>query len=206
MSTLVGGVDVSRETIERLKVIEQLTLKWNKSINLVAKNTLRDLWNRHIVDSAQLYAYAPDGFSRWVDLGSGGGFPALIVAAMAVELDPVAEFTLVESDARKSQFLRNAVRECGLNARVLVNRIEKVPPLASDVITARALAPLSDLLSFCVMHGRDDVTAIFPKGRRYREEIEGARKNFRFDVVAHESLTDKEARILVVRNILREPS
>lgn len=198
------GLDVSRETLDRLRCIEGLVQKWNRTINLISKNTVDQIWQRHICDSIQIYRYAPPDFKTWLDIGSGGGFPGLIVAAVAPEKNPSAKVTLMESDARKVAFLRTAIRECDLSAAVIENRIETAPPQSADVVSARALGPLKSLLSYALRHGHTQTTCIFPKGQRFQEEITTARQDFRFDVVAHQSITDKDARILVVRNISRE--
>ena len=124
----IAGINVSRETMDRLESFAALAKKWNPSINLVARSTLADLWDRHIVDSAQVYRFAPQNAVHWVDIGSGGGFPGIVVAAMAKELSPNTKFTLIESDQRKSTFLRTAARELDLKLTVLADRIEHAPP------------------------------------------------------------------------------
>ena len=200
---LVGTLDVSRETLEKLERFSDLVGKWSKSINLVGKSTVSDSWNRHIIDSAQLFMLAPAQFKTWLDIGSGGGLPGIVIAILAEQLNPNARITLVESDQRKAQFLRTARRTFGLDIEIFAERIEEIPPLASDIVSARALGDLSQLLSFACKHGSASGVALFPKGRRYSEEIRSARNDWSFDVVARASMTDNEAKVLVVREIKR---
>jgi 16S rRNA (guanine527-N7)-methyltransferase len=197
------GLDVSRETSDALHTYESLVRKWNPAINLVSKATLTDFWARHIVDSAQVFALCPDGAQKWADFGSGAGLPGLVVAILARELKPELRVTLVESDLRKATFLRQAAQQLGLEALTLSERIESVPPLNADVISARALAALPDLLKFAEPHLAVDGLALFPKGARYESEIAEARKEWSFDVVPQQSVSDSEAAILVIRNIHR---
>lgn len=198
----LAGLNVSRETFNRLTLLQSMLEKWNPAINLVAKSTLPDAWTRHIVDSAQLMTLAPASVLHWADLGSGGGFPGLVVAALSAERDPQRRITLVESDQRKSTFLRQAARELGLtNVSVLSDRIEKLAPLHADVLSARALAALSALCGFASQHMAADGLALFPKGAHYREEIEAAQTDWRFDLVTHPSETDPSAVVLAMKAI-----
>ncbi len=202
--TLLAGVDVSRETMERLERFAALTRKWNPSINLVAKSTIPDLWDRHIVDSVQLYPLAPARPRHWLDIGSGGGFPGIIMAAISVEKSPETKFTFIESDQRKSTFLRTAARELGLRVNVIASRIEETEPQSADVVSARALSALTDLLPLISLHLAPDGTAILPKGKTHQQEIDVAKKVWSFDVASHQSMTDEQARILVVKGISRD--
>ena len=139
--TAVGlpGVDVSRETVQTLLDFEMLVRKWTTAINLVSKSTVSEIWQRHISDSAQIFQYLPAGAKNWLDLGSGGGFPGIVVSILARELAPGLRVTLVESDRRKATFLRQAAQQFGLDVVVLDKRIESIPPQAADVLSARAL-------------------------------------------------------------------
>jgi len=202
--TLIAGMNVSRETIERLEKFAELARKWNPSINLVAKSTLPDLWDRHIVDSAQLYPLASKSPRHWVDIGSGGGFPGIVVAVISAEKSPETKFTLIESDQRKSTFLRTAARELGLTVSVIASRIEEADPQNADIISARALSALTELFPLISKHLTADGVAILPKGKTYQDEIDLAKADWRFDVQSHQSMTDKQARILVVKGISRD--
>lgn len=203
--TAVGlpGVDVSRETVQTLLDFEMLLRKWTTAINLVSKSTVSEIWQRHISDSAQIFQYLPAGAKNWLDLGSGGGFPGIVVSILARELAPGLRVTLVESDRRKATFLRQAAQQFGLDVVVLDKRIESIPPQAADVLSARALSPLSDLLSHASTHLHPAGVAIFPKGARYNEELAEARSTWVFDVEIKPSCSDPGAAILVIRNIHR---
>jgi 16S rRNA (guanine527-N7)-methyltransferase len=199
----VGGLTVSRETFGALKELEALVRKWTPAINLVSKNTVPHLWERHIVDSAQVFQLCPTGAETWVDLGSGGGFPGLVIAALAREALPGLHVTLVEADLRKATFLRQAAQALALSVDVRSQRIESLPPLSADVLSARALAPLSALIGYADVHLKPGGVAIFPKGARYLDELAEARSLWSFDVDTQPSLSEGEAAILVIRNIHR---
>lgn len=197
------GLNVSRETLERLSHYLGLLQKWNPAINLVSKSTLENAWSRHFVDSAQIYSLAPNSWTSWVDLGSGGGFPGAVIAILAHELKPLAQMTLVESDQRKATFLRTVLRETGVNASVLSERIENVPGLASDVISARALADLGKLLEFAELHGTEDTTCLFPKGVNWEKEVEAAQESWSFTYTPITSVTDANAVVLKIGELKR---
>ena len=197
------ALDVSRETTERLKLYEALLRKWNARINLVSRTTLDDVWTRHFLDSAQLYALAPPDARTWADLGSGGGFPGLVIAVLAAGEGRDLRLTLVESDQRKAAFLSTAARELDLSLDVMAQRIELLPPLAADVISARALAPLSDLVGFAERHLAPEGKGLFPKGATYAEELAQARRSWRFSAGMVSSKTDPSAVIFEVTEISR---
>ena len=199
----VPGLDVSRETIERLEAVEALVRKWTQRINLIAPATVPDLWNRHIRDSAQLLPLAPSDFRIWADLGSGGGFPGLVIASHLLCNPSGPRVVLVESDQRKAAFLRSAIRELDLPAEVHVTRAESEPPLEADVVSARALAPLTGLLGLASRHLAPGGSAIFPKGRDHAAEITAARAHWHFDLVESRSITDPEAAILRIERMRR---
>ena len=194
--------DVSRETLDRLNIYADLLKKWNAKINLVAPSTLNDIQTRHFDDSRQLLDCAPDARS-WGDLGTGGGFPGMIVAILSAELNPDRRVTMVESDSRKCAFLRSVLRETAVSAEVSAQRIEELDPLNADVVSARALAPLTRLLAHCERHLSPQGTALFPKGERWEEEVTEAQSEWKFDLQAITSVTNPSSKILVVRNIAR---
>jgi len=198
---LAGFADVSRETVDRLIAFDQLIRKWNPTINLISKASLNDLWSRHIEDSAQLYRYIPLWAVRCVDIGSGGGLPGIVLAAISADLTPERQFTLVESDQRKATFLRQAVRTLGLKAEVLSSRTEALDPLSADTLSARALAPLSKLLVSAQRHLISGGTCLFPKGETYAKELADARKQFVFECDVIQSLTDPKGAILKIYGI-----
>lgn len=195
---IVGIGDVSRETESLLHALVALLRKWNPAINLVAKSTIDDAWSRHILDSAQLYTLGqPSG--HWVDLGSGGGFPGLVIACLAKGQGDPLRLTLIESDQRKATFLRQAVRELDLPATILCQRIEQAEPQSADTLSARALADLPALLHFAKRHLAETGIALFPKGARWQQEVDMARKDWHFDLTAHPSATDPAGAILAVK-------
>ena len=205
MSCEVFGRIVSRETYDKLRDYESLIQKWNPSINLVAKSTLSDIWNRHIVDSAQVYYAASAELSgNCTDIGSGGGLPAIVIAILAQGADKQVQMTMVESDKRKSVFLRTAIRELGLNnANVVNERIENVQIPVSKFISARALAPLTELFGFAEKLSDDKTTFLFQKGKNWLSEIGIAQNHWSFDYEATKSETDSNAVILKIRGLSR---
>lgn len=203
MSDRQIGLDVSRETIDRLEHYLAMLEKWNPAINLVSKSTIANAWSRHFKDSIQLYQHAPEGWSHWADLGSGGGFPGAVIAILANELRPDAQITLVESDQRKSAFLRSVLRETGVSGKVEATRIEAAEPLSADIVSARALADLNTLLGFAERHGTVCSTFLFPKGINWEKELKAAQESWNFSHVAITSETDPNATILRIGDLAR---
>jgi 16S rRNA (guanine527-N7)-methyltransferase len=203
MSNREIGLDVSRETIERLEHYLTMLEKWNPAINLVSKSTITNAWSRHFKDSIQLYQHAPKGWSHWADLGSGGGFPGAVIAILANEITPSAQVTLVESDQRKAAFLRSVLRETEASGTVAAKRIEIAEPLAADVISARALAGLTTLLGFAERHGTNEATYLFPKGINWEKELRIAQESWKFTYCAITSETDPNATILKIGDLAR---
>lgn len=180
---------VSRETWERLARYEDLVRKWQRSINLISPSTVDSIRERHVLDSLQLYVLQPAPLV-WADLGSGAGFPGVVMAICLAERRD-GWVHLIESNNKKAAFLRSAIAETGARASVHAARIEDAASLLSDVqaISARALAPLDDLLGFAARfagHG-DGPECWFHKGLDYREEVKRARGNWDFDLVEHPS-------------------
>jgi 16S rRNA (guanine527-N7)-methyltransferase len=198
-----AGLDVSRETNERLQIYAKLLRTWNPKINLVAPSTIDDLWSRHFADSAQLYALAPEGFDHWVDFGSGGGFPGLVIAILAQERTGTSRVTLIESDARKCAFLRTVLRETGVAATVITKRIEAVQPLSTSVVSARALAPLSKLLEFAHLHLSETGVALLQKGQNWEKEMPDAKSAWQFSYRIDKSVVDENSVILSVTGVGR---
>lgn len=200
---LVAGLDVSRETLTRLEAYADLLRKWTRAINLISNNTVNSVWQRHIVDSAQLFLFLPPGSRTWLDLGSGGGLPGLVVAIVAREKAPDLHVTLVESDTRKAAFLRIAANDLGIDARIEVTRAEALSPMNADVVSARAFAPLPDLLDLAERHMAPGGHALFPKGRNHAAEISAALESWRFSVQKHPSCTDPDGVILSIKGLSR---
>ncbi len=195
--------DVSRETMQRLETYAATLLKWNPKINLVSKSTIEDLWERHFEDSLQLVSHIKPDTRYLVDMGSGGGFPGLVISLVAEDTGTPARTTLIESDQRKSAFLRTVLRETSSKANILTGRIEEAPPQNADVVTARALADLSKLLSFADRHLAPNGTALFLKGKNWRKEIVEAEETWQFRWNAVESKTNPDAVLLEIGDIKR---
>lgn len=187
---------VSRETLAKLEAYAAHLRKWNPAINLVSKTTLEDLWSRHLADSAQVFSLMPPGAQVLVDLGSGAGFPGLVLAILGV-----AEVHLVESDVRKAAFLREVARVTGAPVTVHPVRIEvaDVPP--ADVVSARALAELTILLPWA--HGllKPGGTCLFPKGRTAEDELTAAANSWNMRVERFPSQTDMAGTILRITDL-----
>lgn len=201
---LVTLLGVSRETAVDLESYVDLLKSWQKTINLVAPGSLDQIWHRHVADSVQLFPLAPETARCWVDLGSGGGFPGLVLAIM-LKGRPGARMTLVESDARKAAFLREAARATAAPVDILCTRIERAATHVTvddvEVITARALAPLDRLLGLCLPLFGPATVALLPKGRDAEAEIEAARRAWGFASRVVGSRTEAEGRIVVVTKL-----
>jgi 16S rRNA (guanine527-N7)-methyltransferase len=195
--------DVSRETMDHLQTYADLLEKWNPSINLVSKTTLSEKWQRHFLDSAQVWPLIPGEAKKLVDIGSGAGFAGLVLAIIAMEKSPSLSFTLIESDARKCAFMRNTARAVGLGIEIQTKRIEAAENLSADVLTARALATVSQLLSYgeniLAPHG----ACLFLKGQGCAIEVAQARESWNFTATETNSLTHPTGKLLQLTGITR---
>jgi 16S rRNA (guanine527-N7)-methyltransferase len=195
-------IPVSRETLERLDRFVVTLLTWQQRTNLIAPSTEPKLWTRHVADSLQLIASAPHA-RTWVDLGSGGGFPGLVIACALADTSG-ARVHLVESNTKKAAFLREAARVAGAPAEVYAVRIEDfVENLATpvDVVTARALAPLVDLLAAAYPLLKTGAVGLFPKGQDVGSELTQAAKCWSIQSSLVPSLTDPKGQIVRVTGI-----
>ncbi len=194
---------VSRETVDNLSDFEELFRKWSKAINLASPSTLDNLWERHIVDSAQLFDMAPSA-TKWLDLGSGGGFPGVVLAIL-LKQRPGGRIDLVESNGKKAAFLRTALGQFSAPGTVHAARIDAVWGKIQNpqVITARALASLSDLFQLAEPWLTTGAVALFQKGRDYRREIEESRYGWSFDLVERASVVDRDSVVLQISNLRR---
>jgi len=186
--------DVSRETLERLTTYLDLLKKWQPRINLVGASTLHDPWRRHILDSAQVFPYLPKTVSRLIDLGSGAGFPGLVLAILGVP-----EVHLVESDSRKTAFLREASRLCEVKTHIHNCRIESIKALKADVVTSRALAPLNDLIDYADEFIDEKGLCIFLKGKDVNQELTDSVRTRIKDINSYPSRSDQDGCVLVLR-------
>lgn len=201
----LNGLRVSRETLQRFETFADLFSKWAKAINLVAPSTKDDLWRRHIVDSLQIYQLCP-GNHRWLDLGSGGGFPGIITAICLAEIGE-GWVHLVESNNKKAAFLRTALLQTGGRGSVHAVRIEDAAAVVPDcdIVSARALADLDLLLEYIEPWAirNENLKALLHKGRDYAEEIDKAHGRWRFDLVKHESVIERDSVVLEITGIKR---
>jgi 16S rRNA (guanine527-N7)-methyltransferase len=195
-------LNVSRETLEKLRAFSALVEKWTAKINLISKPSIPYLWQRHVLDSAQIFSIEPS-FDHWVDIGSGGGFPGIVIAIIAREESPLSRVTLIESDQRKSTFLRTAIRELDLSAIVISERIEAVDSQGADVLSARALADLPTLIGYAHRHLSPSGTCLFQKGNTWEKENEAAQKLWSYTFEAITSKTSPDAAILKIKDIAR---
>jgi len=193
-------VPVSRETLARLEAYAELLTRWSARINLVGRDTIADLWRRHILDSAQLWAFVPERARNMIDLGSGAGFPGLVLAILGVR-----GVELVDADSRKCAFLREAVRITEPDATIRPCRIEVVPRHPVDIVTARACAPLDRLLGLAEPFHAPGSECLFLKGERVEEELTLARKQWTMTVSTCQSRSDPRGVILRLRQVAREP-
>ena len=168
----------------------------------MSRSTVDSGWERHFLDSAQLWNHA-GRFDSWVDIGSGAGFPGLVLAIISRELRPSATFTLIESDARKCAFLRNVSRETQANATVVTDRIENVTGVEADILSARALATVDSLLESTENLLKPTGCCLFLKGRKADEEVDEARKNWIFKVEKIGSRVDEDGCVLRIEDVQR---
>lgn len=210
--------DVSRETIARLETYESLLRQWQKAVNLVAPATLDAVWHRHFADSAQLLPIAPPGPHHWIDLGSGAGFPGLVVAILlaGTEDQPPSCVTLIESDTRKAAFLREVARQTGISAGMSGGVAVDILPVRAEsvrikvnlslprIICARALAPLDKLLGLAAPLSSPETIGLWCKGKGIASELQVAEKTWNFNVELVPSVTDRDGRIAVITNLQRK--
>lgn len=182
---------VSRETLEKLEIYEALLLKWQRKINLVGPSTVKWIWHRHFLDSIQLLPLAPTDWQKWLDIGSGAGFPGLPVAIVSGK-----SAVLIESDQRKAIFMREVIRQTNASAIVLNQRIEDAARQDADVISARALAPLDKLLDLANRHRGKNTVYLFLKGRNIDVELTQTTKYRSMKVTQQPSLTARDSMIL----------
>ena len=200
-AAFLSRVDVSRETLADLQIYADLLVKWQASINLVGPQTLSELWSRHFLDSLQVQRVVPEA-RRFVDLGSGAGFPGLVIALL-LKGEPGAEVILVESNGKKAAFLQAVIRATGAPARVVNQRIEQAMPSLPppDVVTARALASLDQLIAWSFPLLKRGAIGLFPKGRDLDKEMADAARCWEMtadvipSLVAHDSSILKLLRV-----------
>jgi 16S rRNA (guanine527-N7)-methyltransferase len=196
---------VSRETMERLKTYVATLSQWNSQINLVSPKSLTDVWRRHVWDSAQLLDHISKNAATLVDLGSGAGFPGLVLAIIVAEKRPNFRVVLYESIAKKCRFLETVLRSTGIHAEIRNARIEDAPHEPFDVVTARACATLAQLLSYSVPFQSKLTQCLFLKGQSFAAELEEAHRYWTMSVEQHASRSDSSGVILSIRDLRHAP-
>lgn len=192
---MLSPLNVSRETIDRLKIYEALLLKWQPHLNLVSKTTLSDLRQRHFLDSAQLFSEVPNKNAVVCDLGSGAGFPGAVLAIMGCE-----NVTLIERDKKKCTFLRNVSRETNVRFSVFEGDVKEFDKKA-DIVTSRALAPLKDLLRLAEPLIKPTTVCLFLKGNSVKDELKDIPLGMEMTSLKKQSISSKEGRVLILKNI-----
>ena len=201
----LNGKSVSRETLQKLEHFVTLFEKWAQTINLVAPSTLKTVWARHVADSAQIFSLSAFR-QKWIDLGSGGGFPGIVTAILLAEGN-TGWVDLIESNQKKAAFLRIALQETGARGSVHAVRIEEAPRVVPqcDAISARAVAELDKLLNYVEPWTENDgAHCYFHKGRDYTKEVEKARGRWTFDLIHHPSAIETDSCVLEIFNIARK--
>jgi 16S rRNA (guanine527-N7)-methyltransferase len=198
------GDDISREILPRLKAYVGMLEDWNARHNLVSAASLADVWQRHVWDSAQLIRYVPETAKTLADLGSGAGFPGLVLAVL---LRDRVKVSLFESTGKKCQFLEAVSDRLGLNAKIRQERMEAATPEPFDLITARACAPLDTLLAYAQNFARPGTVCLFLKGQNLAVELTQARKDWNMEALEHQSLSDPFGTVLEIREFhhVRDP-
>lgn len=201
MKNFCDTYNVSRETFDKLKHYQSMLIEWQAKFNLVSSNTLEDAWNRHFLDSAQLFSLIPNQAKILYDFGSGAGFPGMVLAIMANEKRPELQVSLIESTTKKTLYLNAVKAETDTNVTILNERIEKLQLPQADVITSRAMASLTELLGYAYRFCKKESVCIFPKGKKYAEELAEAHKHWKFKCQIIASTQSDEGKILVITDL-----
>jgi 16S rRNA (guanine527-N7)-methyltransferase len=191
---------VSRETLAKLKLYAGLLEDWNARMNLISAGSMPDLWRRHFWDSAQLFPHIPRDAEGLVDLGSGAGFPGLVLAVMLAERQAI-RVVLYESVAKKCRFLREVAGRLGVPVEIRNTRIEQAKPEPFDVVTARACAPLAQLLAYARPFQDKSTLCLFLKGQGVGAELAEAHKDWKMLVKRHQSLSGPSGAVLEIREL-----
>lgn len=194
--------NVSRETIRRIKQFVELLRDWNSKMNLVSKNSMDSVWERHVLDSLQLAEYLPQDTLQLVDIGSGAGFPGVVLAIVMAEKFPAAKVTLVESITKKTVYLKDVCTKLGLqNVQIENNRVENIVFKAVDVITARAVASLEILCGYAFKMSQKKTKMLFLKGRTYAEENAAAAEKWKYDLRIYPNKYSEDGVIMELQNL-----
>ena len=196
-------LNVSRETLNSFDVYKTLLSKWNEKINLVSKHTLVDIWERHFLDSGQIIKNVEVSGKRWVDVGSGAGFPGLVVALLLRDRKVDCDLVLVEKNPKKAFFLNEVIRKLNLSVEVVNDNIYTLEPLNADILTARAFSELNNLMEIAFRHRKKDGICLFLKGENYRVELDKTLNYWFFDYDIVGSLSSSSGKILRVKKIFK---
>ena len=202
IKTELQQYNVSRETAEKLAAFVALLTEWNAKMNLVSKNSLEDVWMRHILDSLQLIKYIPDTAESLLDIGSGAGFPAVVLAIAMQEKMPNAKWTLVESITKKTVYLNDICTRLNLkNVRIENNRIENLKLKNINIVTARAVAALDVLCGYVFGFADKKTKCLFLKGKTYPEEVQSAQQRWNFDCNVYPNAYSDDGVLLEISNL-----
>ena len=199
----VKSLNVSRETLNGFYEYETLLSKWNEKINLVSKNTLVDIWERHFLDSGQIIKHVEASGKRWVDVGSGAGFPGLVVALLLRDRKIDCDLVLVEKNPKKGFFLSEVIRKLKLSVEVVNDNIDTLEPLKADILTARAFSELNKLIEIAFRHRKKEGICLFLKGENYRIELDKTLNYWFFDYDIVDSLSSSSGKIIRVKKIFK---
>ena len=199
----VKSLNVSRETLNGFCEYETLLSKWNEKINLVSKNTLVDIWERHFLDSGQIIKLVEASGKRWVDVGSGAGFPGLVVALLLRDREIDCNLVLVEKNPKKGFFLNEVIRKLNLSVEVVNDNIYPLAPLNADILTTRAFSELKNLIEIAFRHRKKDGICLFLKGENYRIELDKTLNYWFFDYDIVDSLSSSSGKIIRVKKIFK---
>lgn len=201
MKNFMEKYSVSRETFDSLKAYQSLLIEWQKKFNLVSNNSLEEAWERHFIDSVQLWKFIPETARSLLDFGSGAGFPGMVLAVIAKEKTPYLKVGLIESIAKKTMYLKTVAAELCVDVEIFNDRIENIPVQKVDVITSRAMTSLNGLLDYAHRFCKPETICIFPKGKKYAEELAEAHRHWKFKCRIEPSEVSEEGRILIVSNL-----
>jgi len=199
----VKSLNVSRETLNGFYEYETLLSKWNEKINLVSKNTLVDIWERHFLDSGQIIKHVEASGKRWVDVGSGAGFPGLVVALLLRDRKIDCDLVVVEKNPKKVFFLNEVIRKLNLSVEVVNDNIDNLEPLNADILTARAFSELKNLIEIAFRHRKKEGICLFLKGENYRIELDKTLNYWFFDYDIVDSLSSSSGKIIRVKKIFK---
>lgn len=196
---IISYFNLSKKQVEKIEFFVLKITNHNKHTNLVGKSTIENIWDRHVLDCLQLSKYINEKKSKIFDLGTGAGLPGILLSILGFK-----NVLMVDSVKKKTDFIKGVIKNLSLNAMVQNNRIEKIEVVKQDIIVSRALAPLSKLLTYALLHSERNTTLLFLKGRSVNNEIDIAMKNFNFDFKKFESISSGDGCILQIKNFIKK--